>query len=296
VSVVTSGPSELERIRREYHRKLGESIVRWTRRENRSFPSFADGTSNSSVAIAVALSEALNFTQTEGQIGGQTAGRLFEQLTCEFIQQAVALLEHLHPGRWVYRVEQTTLSDYVQYRHLARLKSLVERDIDLKGLVGLEYIVTPDIVIGRHPVSDGEINERTIVVTGRGINCAGLTPFREVNQKDIVLPLLHAVVSCKWTIRSDRSQNIRTEALSLIRLRKGSTPRIVAVTAEPLPTRLASLALGTGDLDCVYHIALGELRHACLQLDLEDQTEMLETLIKGDRLRDIGDLPFDLVA
>jgi hypothetical protein len=31
------------------------------------------------------------------------------------------------------------------------------------------------------------------------------------------------------------------------------------VTAEPLPSRIASLALGTGDVDCIYHAALYEL-------------------------------------
>jgi hypothetical protein len=43
----------------------------------------------------------------------------------------------------------------------------------------------------------------------------------------------------------------RSTGLNLIRNRKGHTPHIAAMTAEPLPTRLASLALGTGDLDCV---------------------------------------------
>ena len=50
--------------------------------------------------------------------------------------------------------------------------------------------------------------------------------------------------------------------MNLIRNRKGHTPHIVAVTAEPLPTRIASLALGIGDLDCVYHMALHELEIA----------------------------------
>ena len=49
----------------------------------------------------------------------------------------------------------------------------------------------------------------------------------------------------------------------------------MAVTAEPLPTRLASLALGTGDLDCVYHFALPELREAVEKVGGEDQLEML---------------------
>ena len=65
-------------------------------------------------------------------------------------------------------------------------------------------------------------------------------------------------------MRSDRAQNTRTEALNLIRGRKGNTPLIVAVTFEPLPSRIASLAMGTGDLDCTYHGALNELLEAVI--------------------------------
>jgi len=94
--------------------------------------------------------------------------------------------------------------------------------------------------------------------------------------------------------QSDRAQNTRTEALNLIRHRKGNTPHIVAVTAEPLPTRIAFLALGTGDLDWVYHFALPELIRAVDQSGNESQQEMLNMLVTGHRLRDIADLPFDL--
>jgi hypothetical protein len=69
---------------------------------------------------------------------------------------------------------------------------------------------------------------------------------------------------------------------------------VVAVTAEPLPTRIASLALGTGDLDCVYHFALPEMQESTAETENEDQMDMLMMLIKGRRLRDISDLPFDL--
>jgi hypothetical protein len=97
-------------------------------------------------------------------------------------------------------------------------------------------------------------------------------------------------------MRSDRAQNIRTEALNLIRNRKGNTPHIMAVTAEPLPTRIASLALGTGDLDCVYHFGLPELREAVEEVGAEDQLDMLIGMINGRRLWDISDLPFDLAV
>jgi len=106
----------------------------------------------------------------------------------------------------------------------------------------------------------------------------------------------HASISCKWTIRSDRSQNTRTEALNLIRNRKGKTPHISCVTAEPMPTRLASLAMGTGDIDCVYHMALRELIASVKESGNEDQGDMLDTLVDGKRMRDISDLPFDLVS
>ena len=121
------------------------------------------------------------------------------------------------------------------------------------------------------------------------------SPLRSSNRPKMSL-ILHASISCKWSMRSDRAQNIRTEALNLIRNRKGNTPHITAVTAEPLPARLASLALGTGDLDCVYHFALPELREAVEKVAGEDQLEMLLGMIDGRRLRDISDLPFDLAS
>ena len=96
-------------------------------------------------------------------------------------------------------------------------------------------------------------------------------------------------------MRSDRAQNSRTEALNLIRNRKGRTPHIVIVTGEPLPSRIASLALGTGDIDCLYHAFLYELIEAVDNLPgREDSAEMVHTLVDGKRLKDITDLPLDL--
>ena len=89
-------------------------------------------------------------------------------------------------------------------------------------------------------------------------------------------------------------QNTRSEALNLIRNRKGRLPHIVAVTAEPMPTRIAAIALGTGDIDCVYHFALPELVEV-LSDQKRESLDLIETMIEGRRLRDIADLPLDLV-
>jgi len=159
----------------------------------------------------------------------------------------------------------------------------------LRAAVG-DYIITPDIVIGRKPIEDADINKNTKLLKPNDLN-ANLTPLRIVNSDKLIL---HASISCKWTIRSDRSQNSRTEGLNLIRNRKGHTPHIVIVTGEPYPQRIASVALGTGDIDCVYHFALRELMIAVEKLNNESVTDLMETLVQGNRLRDISDLPFDL--
>lgn len=151
-------------------------------------------------------------------------------------------------------------------------------------------MVKPDILIGRRPVADTEINRETTTVES---TVATLTPLRAVNHRD-PKPILHASISCKWTIRSDRSQNARTEGLNLIRNRKGNTPHIAIVTAEPLPSRIASVALGTGDIDCVYHLALYELAESVEEVGDATLSEMYHLLVEGKRLRDISDLPFDL--
>ena len=136
---------------------------------------------------------------------------------------------------------------------------------------------------------DAAINAEQPIVGDLGL--VEHTPLQEQNAS---LPIMHASVSCEWTLRSDRAQNARTEGLNLIRNRKGKTPHIVVVTGEPLPSRIASLAFGTGDLDCVYHFALPELRSAASGSATE--RELLDTLVNGSRLRDISDLPFDLAT
>ncbi len=172
------------------------------------------------------------------------------------------------------------------------LQQIILSNANLAALLSDSYLISPDIVVGRYPVSDKEINQAGEVVdpsspTGR------LSPLRESNYSPAHM-ILHAIISCKWTLRSDRAQNIRAEALNLIRYRRGHTPHAVAVVAEPLPTRIASIALGTGDLDCIYHFALYELEKAVQETHNEDQQDILKTLLVGRRLRDISDLPLDL--
>ena len=158
-------------------------------------------------------------------------------------------------------------------------------------MLGNDYMVAPDIVIYRELCEDSEIN------LGQDYVDDSISTMADLRKQNGGKPILHASVSAKWTMRSDRAQNSRTEALNLIRNRKGHLPHIIVVTGEPLPSRLASLALGTGDVDCVYHFALYELVDAVHSYGVngrEDIIETLDNLIDGKRLKDISDLPLDL--
>jgi len=282
----------LQELRNAFHQNVFTNIIRTKpSASGEDYPNFSDISSPKSVYFArqIAGMIANNAPLIQGTLPGQTTGREFERAVSEFLEDCFQLLHSVRPGNWIFGSER--ISDFEQYEHLSYLSEIRQNDPVLATVLESGYIITPDIVISRTPLDDNVINQIEVVL-GEGCEIAQLTPLRTQNNQR---KLLHASISCKWTIRSDRSQNTRTEALNLIRNRKGHTPHIVAVTAGPLPTRLASLALGTGDLDCVYHFALYELKDAVQNSQDVDQLELLNTMIQGKRLRDISDLPFDLV-
>jgi hypothetical protein len=282
-------------LRQEYHQRICREIIRVMsdKKTKESYPNFADVGSSASRQIAWEIAKCLKYTPTPGDVSGQTCGDRFEAITRDFLAASFPLLSHLRPGNWLYQTD-LPISHFDQYEHLADLERIVKENSDLASALGRDYIIKPDIVIGRHAVSDAEINEGGVVLPSSAA-VAQLTALRRQNFPKAKL-ILHASISCKWTLRSDRGQNARTEALNLIRNRKGRLPHILAVTAEPLPMRIAALALGTGDLDCVYHFALPELQAAVESTKNEDQADMLRMLLEGRRLRDIADLPFDLAV
>ena len=70
----------------------------------------------------------------------------------------------------------------------------------------------------------------------------------------------------------------------------------MVVTAEPTPSRIASIALGTGEIDCVYHFALYELEETLKVLGYGDALDLFRIMVDGKRLKDISDLPLDLAV
>ena len=254
----------------------------------------ADTSSRGSKAIArrivdILVEEQHHAVSTVDKISGQTLGKQFETLTMEFLRETFPYLQNLRPGNWTIlqlgNNNKLKTSDFAQYEHLAYLNALTTQNAQLAAALGNDYLVAPDVVVYRDLYEDSEINAAQTIVDDE------ICKMADIRKSNGGKPILHASVSAKYTMRSDRAQNSRTEALNLIRNRKGHLPHIVVVTAEPMPNRLASLALGTGDIDCVYHFALYELIRAVKEAGSEDAVETLETLVQGKRLKDISDLP-----
>ncbi len=283
-------------VRRQFHSDLMNTVLI---KDKSGVPSNADKDNRTSVDIANKIFSLLEeqtktINNSVKRRVGQTSGNKFESICADFLQETFYRLKHIRPGDWKIRRisgrNRLEIAKYEQYSHLAILEELAGKNPALAAALGNDYTITPDVVIERYPVPDKLINQSEFLIDESVSRLTSLRK-RDIHSK----PLLHASISCKWTIRSDRAQNARSEALNLIRNRKGRLPHIVVVTAEPLPTRLASLALGTGDIDCVYHFALFELKSAVDLSGFEEQGRLLGIMIDGNRLKDISDLPLDLV-
>ncbi len=274
-----------------FHRELVEREIVTV--DNKGIASIADSDQRTSRLIAGAIAQAIGAHTRQPKRPGQQAGAMFESAVADFLTATFPELGTLRPGDWeVVNVgskrAEYYLSRFEPYRHLEYLATAIEATPELQASLGNSYSVSPDVLVTRAPEPDSVINRDTELVDNQS---ADRTVVREANQS---ARIVHAVVSCKLTLRSDRAQNARSEALSVIRNRKGRSPHMVVVTLEPTPSRLASLALGTGDIDMVYHAALPELIDGVEKSNNDEAQSMLNSLLEGERLRDIADLPLDL--
>ena len=282
---------EFLKARKTFHASLLKSTLTIN---SAGIVSNADSSNTTSKAIAKGIADLLKAETIGERIAGQTSGNQFEEICAAFVQETFLKLGHLRPGAWdVHQVSgrnRLEIAKYEQYAHLVALDRAAKADAELAAALGSDYTITPDIVVVRSTEDDSTINSSALLIDD------SVTTLASLRKKNGGLPLLHASISCKWTIRSDRAQNARSEALNLIRNRKGHLPHVVVVTAEPTPSRLASIALGTGDIDCVYHFALYELQKTLENLGMNDAADLLAIMVNGKRLKDISDLPLDLAV
>ncbi|MFJ4812255.1 NgoMIV family type II restriction endonuclease [Streptomyces longwoodensis] len=228
-------------------------------------PNSADSSSTPSKALAAKILDYLGVAP--GIVLPETPSHPGPQLEEKTREHLAGILPVANPSRTWHVDRKKVIADFSQYSHLRKLQRAVDKNPVLSADLGFDYLISPDVTVGAS-------------VSGSA---------------DTEL-FLHAVVSCKWTIRSDRVQNIRHEFLQMIRHRRGRLPHLVAVTAEPMPSRIAAIARGTGEVDAVYHIAFDALRDAVKTVGSMQQKNALAEAIDQGRLRSYADLADSLAT
>lgn len=232
----------------EEWKRIFSSVIGLVESGGTVLPNIADRSSRESIRLSHAIIDWLGAGPLDSSVA-QTKGSSFESAVRTFIERS------MRPGgRIRIHQRQVAIDQFSQYRHLESLDDATSGSPLLRATMTGDYRIRPDIVMSRRSTP----------------------PAPEE---------MFASISCKFTLRSDRAQNARSEALNLLRLRSGPAPRIALVTAEPLPARLDSIARGTGDLDHVFHVALPALLKAA-----EDRDGILRGLVEAGRLRPITDL------
>ena len=277
-------------IRKEYHEAVCTELISY--RHGSDVPSFVDEASTTGVELGRWVISKLSCGIGRKEPRSDMVEQRFTELTREFIRHSLTLLGQPIVGEWIVSTTgvEMAVDAFGRRTTVPDIQRVLAGYPRLRTELNRYCLIAPDIIVARRVRRDN--------LTNPGRN----SPFHEkevqpatISHKDTVHEcLLHAIISCNWTVRGNRDERTPTEVLNLFRDRKGHTPHIMAVTFEPLPTRLASIALGTGDLDCLYHVALGELLEAIDEVGNSDHKEVVQDLVQGRRLRDISDLPVDL--
>lgn len=110
--------------------------------------------------------------------------------------------------------------------------------------------------------------------------------------------VLEVALSLKWSLRTDRAQDCRSQGAKLAALRRGRMPHFGVVTMEPRPYYLNLVAGGSGDVDCAYVLDLPSLAQA---VDLVYTTrprlkgrDLFHRLVDQGRIRDYDDLVLEV--
>lgn len=231
-------------------------------------PNIADVGGVESLRIAGAIYDSLRVPRSEQrgvlqdeQESAKSSGAALERGVEEDLRTSLLAIDDTRDWTVTRRGDA---SAFRQFRHLEALQRLFEQEDTLRTTLGRDYYVETDVYVGVRPPDGG-------------------------------IPFLHAAVSCKWTIRSDRVQNIRHEFATLVRNRRGRLPHMVVITAEPLPSRLVSIGRGTGEVDAVYHLLFDELDHVLPDCGTtQGQQEQWNELVEQQRIKPYGELVTDL--
>lgn len=142
-------------LRKEYHVRICNELLA----KKNGTVNIADVSSPASKQIALELADILGGANCTSPPSGQEAGRVFTEITLEFLKKAFDVLKYLRPGEWEFRLDNTHISNFDQYKHLSIINELARDNKVLASSLGTDYLVKPDEVHQageKRPTGNGE--------------------------------------------------------------------------------------------------------------------------------------------
>ncbi|MEV0673610.1 NgoMIV family type II restriction endonuclease [Mycobacterium sp. NPDC050441] len=247
---------------------------------------FRDGranTSDASEAFSIELGQAL-FDAMGVQPGTVPPTSLDKQMS----QKLAVDLEKQLSGRDLVVESEKKLNSFDQFRHVAVIRDLkpenspaVTRSVKrLKQFVERRTQSPPKDAKRRAELFESlenalasEVENRRRIIEEIGEEALLGLDVTASRARIGALPHLEMGLSLKWSLRTDRAQDCRSQGAKMAALRRGPMPHFAAVTMEPRPYMLRILGGGSGEVDCVYH------------LDLPALTAAIETTTRGNPRR-----------
>lgn len=259
-------------------------------------PSTSDNGDKGSIEWGHALFHALGVPVNRAEV--QTVGAVMESY-------AARHLASLRPDLTIQQSKPA--STFEQYQHLQTFRTFKRsyRQPDLKlaqAIRSLGRLPQSDAVaeaINHLQASEAEITANHSFVT----QLIDTMPEESMLSIDITVSpedsksenRLLVGLSSKWSLRTDRAQDCIAQGAKLVSMRRGHMPHYAVLTMEPRPSMLKLLAYGSGSVDCVYHLALPELRAAAQVIEAArgkawPQRHLLEQMVTQRRIRPYQDL------
>ena len=217
----------LRQLREEYHRTICEKILS-VDADTHAY-SNADPQRQRSVALAAGIASRMASEHCSQPISSEQSHVLLTDRTVDFLQSAFKQLGFSSPEGCFLSAVSTSrkIARFREYKHLVSFVRRTKKEPELKAKLGGDCLLLPDIA-----------------VTGnRGANQSPHLP------KSSRIYLIHshflvqASISCKWTAKRNLSLNFLMEPLNFIKSKKVRKHYIAVVLFEPLPSRIAFLAL-----------------------------------------------------
>lgn len=209
-------------------------------------------------------------------------------------------------------VENGHLSRFEQYRHLAAARSLGEKgaDKDVQKAVkavarharrtmdGSRLTRLDTLLAGLDSALVADADRRRVLIEQLGeesLLALDVAGYKQT-EGNTDPPRLRFGLSLKWSLRTDRAQDCRSQGAKMASLRRGPMPHFATVTMEPRSAMLALLGRGSGDLDCVYHLDLPALTSAFEDYYQDNPGararpyDTFRRLVEHGRVRDYDDL------